>query len=152
MIINLKLSSNQQTNTQTGCQERARGASQTACSPPFLLKSVQFSASATERLEESSEAARKNDTKSMRPSYSSEQSWEHFTVSCTVFHILSLSVRIVSSRDFPKWRARSQATSHLKTDHVLAPRLRAVSYFSLQSYCKRNPRRLSFSSGPNPLL
>ena len=103
-------------------------------------------------LEDSSEAARKNDTKSMRPSHSSEQSWEHFTVSCTVFHILSLSVRIVSSRDFPKWRARSQATSHLKTDHVLAPRLRAVSYFSLQSYCKRNPRRLSFSSGPNPLL
>ena len=46
----------------------------------------------------------------------------------------------------------SQATSHLKTDHVLAPRLRAVSYFSLQSYCKRNPRRLSFSSGPSPLL
>ena len=67
------------------------------------------------------------------------------------FHILSLTVRIVSSRDFPKWRACSQATSHLKTD-MLAPRLRTVSYFSLQSYCKRNPRRPSFSSGPNPLL
>ena len=35
----------------------------------------------------------------------------------------------------------------IKTD-MLAPRLRTVSYFSLQSYCKRNPRRPSFSSGP----
>ena len=68
------------------------------------------------------------------------------------FPYLKFTVRIVSSRDFPKWRACLQATSHLKTD-MLAPRLRTGLLFFFAKLLQEKPKKAIFLVwSRNPLL